>query len=40
MPEIVDGYLILLDQPGWGIDLNEETVRKHPSFTVFLKMER
>jgi galactonate dehydratase len=31
VPEIVDGYLILPDRPGWGIDLNEEAVRKHPA---------
>ncbi len=30
VPEIVDGYLILPDRPGWGIDINEEAVRAHP----------
>ncbi|MCZ6554328.1 MAG: mandelate racemase/muconate lactonizing enzyme family protein [SAR324 cluster bacterium] len=29
-PEIVDGYLIVPQKPGWGADVNEEAVRAHP----------
>jgi L-alanine-DL-glutamate epimerase-like enolase superfamily enzyme len=28
-PEIKGGELILRDDPGWGLDLNEETLKKH-----------
>lgn len=28
--EIVDGYLILPDRPGWGTEPNEEALRAHP----------
>jgi L-alanine-DL-glutamate epimerase-like enolase superfamily enzyme len=30
VPEIVDGYLIMPDRPGWGIEPNEEGIRAHP----------
>jgi L-alanine-DL-glutamate epimerase-like enolase superfamily enzyme len=30
VPEIVDGYLVLPDRPGWGTEPNEEALRAHP----------
>jgi galactonate dehydratase len=30
LPEIVDGYLVLPDRPGWGTEPNEEALRAHP----------
>ena len=27
-PEIVNGELTLLDEPGWGIELDEDTLRR------------
>ena len=30
VPEIVDGYLILPDRPGWGTEPDEKAVRAHP----------
>jgi galactonate dehydratase len=29
-PEIVDGYLVIPDRPGWGTEPNEEALRAHP----------
>ena len=31
VPDIVDGYLILPDRPGWGVEPNEEAIRAHPA---------
>src|SRR5215467_13702544 len=33
VPEIVDGYLIMPDRPGWGTEPNEEALRAHPPKT-------
>lgn len=34
-----DGYLTVPDRPGWGVDLNEEEVQKHPyAETHFLRL--
>ena len=30
VPEIVDGYLIMPDRPGWGTEPNEEALAAHP----------
>jgi L-alanine-DL-glutamate epimerase-like enolase superfamily enzyme len=30
LPEIVDGYLVIPDRPGWGTEPNEEALRGHP----------
>jgi len=30
VPEIVEGYLVLPDRPGWGTEPNEEALRAHP----------
>ena len=30
LPEIVDGYLVIPDRPGWGTEPNEEALRAHP----------
>ena len=30
VPEIVDGYLVMPDRPGWGTEPNEEGLRAHP----------
>jgi galactonate dehydratase len=30
-PQIVDGHLILPTGPGWGTEVNEAVVRKHPA---------
>lgn len=30
VPEFVDGHLVLPKRPGWGIEPNEEGLRKHP----------
>ncbi len=30
LPEITDGYMNIPNRPGWGADLNEEEMRKHP----------
>ena len=30
LPDIKDGYLRLPSQPGWGADLNEQEIAKHP----------
>lgn len=35
-PEIVDGYFALPDQPGLGVDLNEEVIRQHPPLEGYL----
>jgi L-alanine-DL-glutamate epimerase-like enolase superfamily enzyme len=33
VPEIVDGYLIMPDRPGWGTEPDEEALRAHPPKT-------
>jgi galactonate dehydratase len=33
VPEIVDGYLVMPDRPGWGTEPNEEALRAHPPKT-------
>ena len=30
LPEITDGYMTIPNRPGWGADLDEEQLRKHP----------
>jgi galactonate dehydratase len=30
VPEIVDGFLVMPDRPGWGTEPNEEGIRAHP----------
>lgn len=30
IPQIEDGYLVIPDSPGWGIDLNEEAIAERP----------
>lgn len=30
VPEIVDGYLVMPDRPGWGTEPDEEAIRAHP----------
>jgi L-alanine-DL-glutamate epimerase-like enolase superfamily enzyme len=30
VPEIVDGYLVMPERPGWGTEPNEEALRAHP----------
>ena len=30
VPEITDGYLKIPREPGWGIELNETEIAKHP----------
>ena len=34
VPEIVDGYLVMPNRPGWGIEPDEEGIRKHPAKDV------
>jgi galactonate dehydratase len=29
-PEVVDGYFTVSDQPGWGVELDERFIEKHP----------
>ncbi len=29
-PKIVDGYMVIPNTPGWGTDLNEKELAKHP----------
>jgi len=29
-PEIKDGHMLVSDRPGWGMDINEEVLKKHP----------
>jgi L-alanine-DL-glutamate epimerase-like enolase superfamily enzyme len=29
-PIIQAGHLIMSDQPGWGVEVNEEAIRAHP----------
>ena len=29
-PQIVDGYMVIPNTPGWGTDLNEKELAKHP----------
>ena len=31
VPEFVDGYLVVPDRPGWGIEPNEEAIRARPA---------
>jgi L-alanine-DL-glutamate epimerase-like enolase superfamily enzyme len=33
VPEIVDGYLVMPDAPGWGLEPNEEAIRARPPKT-------
>ena len=28
--QIEDGHLVLSDRPGWGVDINEEALARHP----------
>ena len=30
VPRVKDGYLTVLDAPGWGVELNEDETAKHP----------
>ena len=30
LPEIKDGYMTVQNRPGWGVDINEDVLKKHP----------
>jgi galactonate dehydratase len=35
VPRVENGYLTVPDTPGWGVELNEEEVVKHPYSEVY-----